>query len=181
MRYHTLCSLIETDKAGHQAPHVDDKGCLQKNKSYRPFILHHPLCEEGSSLQIWLPNKKGSHSPTLVHIPFGTALVLRGDVYHAGSYGNKGNLRFHAHLTPDQGTAEGRELGIMNVDCNERLRETDLPAGDVKNILLMKNKQQTKFTSKYMKQMKMVLPVSTFWGQHPERNARGNPKRTKYS
>ena len=27
MTYTTLCSLIETDKAGHQAAHLDDKGC----------------------------------------------------------------------------------------------------------------------------------------------------------
>ena len=181
IQYNTLCSLIETEKAGHQAPHVDDKGCFEKEEHFKPYILHHPLCEEGSSLQIWLPNNKGSHSPTLVHIPFGTALILRGDVYHAGSYGNPGNLRFHAHLSPVQSTADGRELGLLNVDRNERLRETDLAAGEVNNILLQKNKQHCKFTAKYMKRMKMVLPVSSFWGQQPEKNATGKQKRTEYS
>ena len=181
MEYKTLCSVIETGIAGHQAPHVDDKGCLEKEEQFRPFILHHPLCEEGSSLQIWLPNDKGSHSPTLVHVPFGTALLLRGDVYHAGSYGTKGNIRFHAHLTPHQCTAEGRELGIMNIDCNERFRETDLAAEHVNDILLQKNKQQRKFTSKYLKRMKQIFPVKTFWFQNPERNVLGKPKRTEYS
>jgi hypothetical protein len=181
VQYKTLCSVIETGKAGHQAPHIDDKGCLEKEVHFRPFILHHPLCEEGSSLQIWLPNNKGSHSPTLIHIPFGTALLLRGDVYHAGSYGSTGNLRFHAHLTPHRCTADGRELGIMNIDSNERLRETDLPAEEVNNILLQNNKEQCKFTSKYIKQMKKVLPVTTFWDQNPEKNVTGQPKRTEYS
>jgi hypothetical protein len=176
-----LCSVLETEKAGHQAPHIDDKGCFNKEERYRPFILHHPLCEEGSSIQIWLPNSTGTRSPTILHVPFGTALLLRGDVYHAGSYGSKGNLRFHAHLTPTQCTAEGRELGILNVDNNERLRETDLPAETVNDIMLRKNKEQVNFTNKYIKRMKQVIPVATFWGQHPEKNALGKPKRKEYS
>jgi hypothetical protein len=181
MNYKTLCSILETEKAGHQAPHIDDKGCFNKEERYRPFILHHPLCEEGSSIQIWLPNSTGTRSPTILHVPFGTALLLRGDVYHAGSYGSKGNLRFHAHLTPTQCTAEGRELGILNVDNNERLRETDLPAETVNDIMLRKNKEQVNFTNKYIKRMKQVIPVATFWGQHPEKNALGKPKRKEYS
>ena len=181
VKYKTLCGLIETGKAGHQSPHVDDKGCVEKEEHLRPFILHHPLCEEGSSLQIWLPNNKGTHSPTLLHVPFGTALLLRGDVYHAGCYGTTGNLRFHACFTPLQGSAEGRELGIMNIDSNERLRETDLPAAEVNHILLQKNKLQCKFTDKYLKRMKQYLPVSTFWGQNPQGNVSGKPKRTEYS
>jgi hypothetical protein len=179
--YQTLCSVIETDKAGHQAPHLDDKGCLEKEEKYRPFILHHPLCEEGSTLQIWFPNNKGTNSPSFVHIPFGTALVLRGDVLHAGSYGKKGNIRFHAHLAPPMGTAEGKELGIVNKHCDERLRESDIAADLVNEIMLEQNKDHSKFTSKYIKRMKQVLSSPSFWDQQPEKNVLGKPKRRQYS
>jgi hypothetical protein len=69
----------------------------------------------------------------------------------------------------------------MNIDSNERLRETDLPAAEVNHILLQKNKLQCKFTDKYLKRMKQYLPVSTFWGQNPQGNVSGKPKRTEYS
>jgi hypothetical protein len=179
--YQTLCSVIETDRAGHQAPHLDDKGCLDKEEKNRPFILHHPLCEEGSTLQIWLPNNKGTNSPSFVHIPFGTAMVLRGDVLHAGSYGTKGNIRFHAHLAPQMGTAEGKELGIVNKHCDERLRESDIAADLVNDLMLKKNKEHSKFTSKYIKRMKQVLSSPSFWDQCPEKNVSGKPRRQHYS
>jgi hypothetical protein len=181
MKYSSLCSLIETDKAGHQAAHIDDKGCTKKDEKYRPFILHHPLCEEGSTLQLWLPNKDGTNSPQLMHIPFGTALLLRGDVYHAGCYGSKGNIRFHAHFTPKECTADGRELDIMNVGCNERFRETDLPSESVNSLMVIKNRQQMEFTEKYLRRMKQSLPIVSFWGQGPEKNVVGKPKRVGYS
>jgi hypothetical protein len=181
MQYTSLCSLIETDKAGHQAAHLDDKGCTKKEEKYRPFILHHPLCEEGSTLQLWLPNKNGTNSPQFMHIPFGTALLLRGDVYHAGCYGSTGNIRFHAHFTPQECTADGRELGIMNVGSNERFRESDLPSESVNNLMVSKNNHQMQFTDKYLKRMKQCLPIVSFWGQGPEKNVVGQPKRTGYS
>ena len=168
MKYTSLCSLIETDKAGHQAAHVDDKGCTKKEEKYRPFILHHPLCEEGPTLQVWLPNESGTYSPQLMHIPFGTALLLRGDVYHGGCYGSKGNIRFHAHFTPIECIADGRELDIMNLGCNERFRETDLLSESVNSLMVSKNKQHMQFTAKYLQRMKKSLPVVSFWGQYPE-------------
>jgi hypothetical protein len=86
-----------------------------------------------------------------MHIPFGTALLLRGDVYHAGCYGSKGNIRFHAHFTPNECTADGRELDIMNVGCNERFWETDLLSESVNSLMVSKNKQQMQFTEKYLR------------------------------
>jgi hypothetical protein len=181
-RYKTsLCSLIETDKAGHQAAHIDDKGCPNQEEKNRPFILHHPLCEEGATLQIWFPNSNNKYSPVFMHIPFGTALLLRGDVYHAGCYGTKGNIRFHANLTPEECVADGREVGILNQGCNERLRETDLPSDTVNSLLLSKNHQQKQFTAKYIGRMKASLPVESFWRQKPEQNGIGRPTRVGYS
>jgi hypothetical protein len=181
VKYTSLCSLIETERAGHQAAHIDDKGCTEKEECNRPFILHHPLCEEGSTLQVWLPNKMGSYSPTFVHIPFGSAMILRGDVYHAGCYGSRGNIRFHAHLTPIISTGDGRELGILNVNCDERLRETDLRSCTVNNMMLTKSHARLKFTSKYIKRMKQQMPVETFWVQDPEKNVGDPPKRIQFS
>jgi hypothetical protein len=104
-----------------------------------------------------------------MHVPFGSGLLLRGDVYHAGCYGTTGNIRFHAHLTPEDCTVDGRELGILNVSCDERFRETDLPANSVNSLMVGKNKQQMQFTAKYIRRMKKSLPIVSFWGQDPEK------------
>ena len=44
----------------------------------------------------------------MVHIPFGSLLVLRNDVWHGGVVGGKGNLRFHVAIIhkPDMTSTE---------------------------------------------------------------------------
>ena len=164
--YTTLCSLLETEKAVHQAGHIDEETCERVPAEYHPWILHQPLCAEGRSLQIWIMNEEGNLAPQLLHIPFGSACVLRGNVYHGGCYGNSGNIGFHAQLNPRP--AEGKYLLVLK-DKNECLRETDIPADEVNHAA--RTMEQVKFTQKYLRNMKKVYPSDTFWVQQPEENA----------
>jgi hypothetical protein len=165
--YETLCSLIETEKAVHQPGHIDDKTCENVVGEYQPWILHQPLCAEGRTLQIWAKDESGKLSPQMLHIPFGSACMLRGDIYHGGCYGNMGNIGFHAQLNPRP--AEGKYLGMLPESRNEQVRETDIPANEVNNNA--RTLDQVKFTQKYLKNMKRMFPSTTFWLQRPEENA----------
>ena len=55
------------------------------------WIFHVPNCARGSYIYIGL--KK-----TLVHIPLGSFLVLREDVWHSGIVGGEGNVRVHGGI-----------------------------------------------------------------------------------
>jgi hypothetical protein len=96
-----------------QVPHWDfDKWGFSKAENL-PWILHFPLCKEGMMLHVW-PTKRdrATHhlekeklelgDPKLVYVAFGDCLLLRADVCHGGSFGSKGNIRFHMVLrVPD--------------------------------------------------------------------------------
>jgi hypothetical protein len=87
--------------ASHQKPHLDFPKAEFMRKGRVPFILHLPLCKEGLALQIWSTweGEGTSHiQPKLIFVPFGCALLLRADIYHAGCYGTKGNLRLHGMI-----------------------------------------------------------------------------------
>lgn len=165
--YECLCSLIETEKAIHQPGHIDDETCAGVPGEFQPWILHQPLCEEGRTLQIWTKSDKGVLAPKLLHIPFGSACLLRGDIYHGGCYGSKGNIGFHAQLNP--GPAEGKFLGILKEHRNERLRETDIEAEKVNSSA--QGIDQVKFTQKYLRNMKKMFPSQSLWIQRPQENA----------
>jgi hypothetical protein len=51
----------------------------------------------------------------------------------------------------------------------------------VNSLMVSKNKQQMQFTEKYLRWMKESLPIVSFWGQGPEKNVVGKPKRVGYS
>ena len=165
--FDSLCSLIETEKAIHQPGHIDDESCTSVPEEFPPWILHMPLCMEGRTLQIWTSDEENKMSPQLLHIPFGRACLLRGDIFHGGCYGHRGNIGFHAQINPRP--ADGKHLGILNTDRNERLRETDIQADEVNGRTQTVN--HVKFTQKYMRNLKKGYGCSSFWMQHPEDNA----------
>jgi hypothetical protein len=163
----SLCSLIETEKAVHQPGHIADETCAGVAGEYQPWILHQPLCADGRSLQIWTEGENGKLAPQFLHIPFGSACVLRGDIFHGGCYGSKGNIGYHAQL--NFRPAEGKYLGILKENMIEQSHETAIPADEVNSTA--QTKDQVKFTHKYLRNMKKVCPSDTFWVQQPEENA----------
>jgi hypothetical protein len=159
--------LIETEKAIHQPGHIDDETCAGVAKEYQPWIMHQPLCAEGRSLQVWTRSKDGVLSPSLLHIPFGSACLLRGDIFHGGCYGSQGNIGFHTQFNPRP--ADGKYLGILKEHRNERLRETDIAAIEVNSKT--QTSDNDKFTEKYLRNMKKSFPSDSFWIQRPQDNA----------
>ena len=56
-----------------------------------------PTCKHGMYLYIWDVDAPGLKK-TLLHIPFGSFLVLRDDVWHGGIIGGEGNIRVHGGI-----------------------------------------------------------------------------------
>ena len=100
-------------------------------------------------------------APQFLHIPFSSTCVLRGDIFHGGCYGSKGNIGFHAQLNPRP--AEGKHLRILKENRIEQLHETAIPADEVNSTA--QTMHQVKFTQKYLRNMKKVDSSDTFWVQ----------------
>jgi hypothetical protein len=92
-----------------QVPHWDFGDWHEPKAEDLPWIIHSPLCKEGMMVSVW-PTKRdhATHhlrketlelgEPKLIYVAFGDCLVLRADVCHGGSFGSKGNIRFHMVL-----------------------------------------------------------------------------------
>ena len=99
--------------ASHQKPHLDFPMANTMRSGRVPYILHLPLCKEGLALQIWKcweGQVEDKISPKFLFVPFGSALLLGADIYHAGCYGSKGNFRLHSMILPPDLPRETRSL-----------------------------------------------------------------------
>ena len=89
--------LVCTVRPYVQVPHQD----FDRSGEQRGVIIHCPLCEEGIWLYVWKENQnKLPKEYQLLHIPFGSMLILDVDVWHGGIMGSPGNVRFHATIFP---------------------------------------------------------------------------------
>ena len=77
-----------------QMPH-QDCDCLNNEHSW---IFHVPINENGSYIYIWDVTDPLGLKKALVHIPLGSFLVLRKDVWHSGIVGGEGNVRVHGGI-----------------------------------------------------------------------------------
>ena len=111
--YTEKVGLVCTIRPYVQVPHQDFDHC----SDVRGVILHAPLCEEGSYIYVW--KSKCRHMPTereLLYIPFGSMLVLDGNVWHGGIVGSPGNVRFHAAILPTVDTTMSDQLVYCHGD-----------------------------------------------------------------
>ena len=71
-----------TDKVGsNQVPHLDYQWeSILLRKKQVPWVVHLPVTSSGSFLFSW----NGPGNAESIHIPFGTMLLLHGDVVHVG-------------------------------------------------------------------------------------------------
>ena len=88
-----MVGYVVTYKDYIQSPHLD----INSSNLYS-FMIHVPLCIEGGWIYVWERGDGFNVNREMVHIPFGSMLVLRSDVWHGGIVGGKGNLRFHAAI-----------------------------------------------------------------------------------
>ena len=90
--------FVQTTSPTHQHLHLDTKD-VNFNKAGHSFILHVPLEVEGMHLRLGKFNEKSQLNHGLIHIPFGSGILLHLTQLHAGHYGNPNNFRFHAVLS----------------------------------------------------------------------------------
>lgn len=112
-----LPALVKTEKAHHQRLHLNgEPGEIL-------FLLHFPLCKEGMLLRVSENSSPEWKNRDYIRIPFGSYAITRGDVYHAGIYGDSGNFHFHMVVkTVDKGVPPDRlklleKTGVPE-DCN---------------------------------------------------------------
>jgi hypothetical protein len=109
LQYNILPSYLETRQPFHQRAHLDDNKATNRAKEGCIYVLHIPLTIEGRVLRVWANQDKNY----LVHTPFGNARMLRGDIFHAGCYGNPGNSGLAVKFEPKGSVISVSELGHM--------------------------------------------------------------------
>jgi hypothetical protein len=143
-------TLLKTDgNTVPQDPHIDfkwtsvDEELMSvvrhcKNKKYNhvvPLIALFPLTKEGMIIEIW-PDEPvtGDKVGQLVQIQYGTILILRGDVVHAGGFcsGPQGNPRAHMYLYRDPGKSHDHPTSnLFHDQLGVPLRDTYLHCNQV--------------------------------------------------
>ena len=106
--YTEKVGVVMTYKDYVQSPHQDI--VYHDENGHHSYIIHVPLCECGAWIYLWQSGSGRNLNRDMIHIPFGSILVLRDDVWHGGIVGGKGNIRFHAGI-----------LARDNIDVQERL------------------------------------------------------------
>ena len=158
--------------ASHQKPHLDFPMAHTMRAGRIPFILHLPLCEEGLALQLWKCWKGellGSISPKFIFVPFGSALLLRADVYHAGCYGTKGNFRLHGMILPPDLPRETRSLQHLREGTNTSSHQLqDVNPVTLLAVLLSENHKKT--THHYISLLEKMISSPRFWVEKPLNN-----------
>ena len=92
--YQVKIGLVATVADYVQMPHQD---CDCRNNQHS-WIFHVPINKDGSYIYIWDVSDPLGLKKTLVHIPLGSFLVLREDVWHSGIVGGEGNVRVHGGI-----------------------------------------------------------------------------------
>ena len=126
--------FVRTGLAVHQEFHLDNKNINLDDKN-EAFIVHIPLCVEG----MWLRLAKLQNNAILVdemlHIPFGSGVILPSYQLHTGHYGKVGNFRFHAVISNTDWPGDG----LLNLE-NYLKKNKKVKKGDKKLILLESKK-----------------------------------------
>jgi hypothetical protein len=158
--------------ASHQKPHLDFPKAEFMRKGRVPFILHLPLCKEGLVLQIWSTWEGDGTShvrPKLIFVPFGCALLLRADIYHAGCYRTKDNLRLHGMILPPDLPRNTRSLQHLREGTNTAFH--DLQKANPLFILdSLSTEKDKKTTDHYISLLRKTIVTPMFGVLEPLSN-----------
>ena len=147
-----------------QSPHQDIE--YEENGPHS-YIIHVPLCECGAWIYLWQLGGGLNLNCNMIHIPFGSILVLRDDVWHGGIVGGKGNIRFHAailvrenidshdHLIYECGPDDAkRAFGSLEVNYSEHKCLLSPRTMEALPCLLDYLKKHAHFSKSYYKNLK---------------------------
>ena len=126
--YELRCGVIVTSDAIHQPVHLDIE--LKSNEVV--YMLWMPLCKEGSIYRL-MDQDFNSH---FVFVPFGSFIVLPTNVWHAGVYGSKGNVRLYVLMARND-TGTGSQLTTLTKDIIKKIDDDnereELDARNIRN------------------------------------------------
>ena len=99
----------------------------------------------------------------MIHIPFGSMLVVRSDVWHGGILGGKGNMRFHAAIIVHEDSKEKDELvyGCDNVVAKTTFDNLKVDYKEAKNLLGLRITETLPQMVKYLKE-NHIFPQSYY-------------------
>ena len=120
--------LVYTKKKYLQNAHVDLSESVFVPHKPLGFIMHLPLCSEGTWLRIWERDGVLRLISTgyLIHILFGTVLFLRSDIVHSGIFGLHGNLWLHCAFQPASYPGDKTKLLHLDPKASGKLSIGDL-------------------------------------------------------
>jgi len=123
-------STLKSPGYAPQVPHYDfNSKVLSKHKG-RIFIGVTPLSPAGAYLQVWEPHRK-TDPGQVVHIPYGTLLILPGDTVHGGGFHsdfktNDLRLHFYFYIKPAKGAHHDNIYQREDFPMSESLSESGL-------------------------------------------------------
>ena len=95
-----LPGFVKTTVPAHQDLHLDRIN-VDLETPGNSYILHVPLEKEGMQLRLGKFDDNFNLNHDLIHIPFGSGIVIHLKQLHAGHYGSPQNFRFHAVFSED--------------------------------------------------------------------------------
>jgi hypothetical protein len=162
-----------------QPPHWDFTGWRHVPARDLPWVLHVPLCKEGMMLHVWPTERdKETHSapkfenfklgpPKYVHIAFGDAILLRGDVAHGGCFGSPGNCRFHMVLRKDNCILPTNSLHMLEWSTSDsqykKAREVLKKLGDPEEVFSNAVRKSAQTVTAYISSLKQLYPCEEGW------------------
>ena len=132
--------FVQTTIPTHQELHLDTKNVNFKKPGHS-YILHVPLDYEGMHLRLGEINKKCELKHGLIHIPFGSGILLHYTHLHAGHYGNPRNFRFHAVFSDK--AWNGSELMPLKTYLQMNKINNDAITTDFETYINNENKKDT--------------------------------------
>jgi hypothetical protein len=183
--------FVSTNGAAHQEVHVDSVLAYKGDTAKQNYILHMPLSTEGLVLRIAnvadsveevierafsrrsksprndAPDRHIKVHDFFYHVPFGSALLLPERQWHAGHYGEEGNLRFHAVLRREM--MEVSELlllePVLSTNFPKAAIKYDIPLRDnsANNVVRNSTTPAAKAkASRYIKKLTTFMPGKLF-------------------
>ena len=115
--------FVQTTIPTRQDLHLDRKDINVQNLGQR-YILHVPLDVEGMQLRLGKFDDKHQLKHGLIHVTFGSGILLHFTQLHVGHYGSPGNFRLNYILS--EGQWEGTCVMLFQTYLEKITEEQDV-------------------------------------------------------
>ena len=119
--------FVQTTIPSHQDLHLDRTDVNFETPGHS-YILHVPLDVEGMQLRLGKLDDQSRLNHGLIHIPFGSGIILHYTQLHAGHYGSPRNFRFHAVFSEEHWNSNYLMQLHTYLEKATELQEVDIKA-----------------------------------------------------